>query len=120
MNFNNNSPIYLQIINKIKQDIVKEVYHPGDKLPSVREMAIETQVNPNTIQRVYQELDRQGITYTRRGMGTYITDDKTKINEIREQLAEKIFKKFVHIARKAGYTDVKILEQVKKYLKEEE
>lgn len=120
MNFNNNIPIYLQIINKIKQDIVKEVYHSGDKLSSVREMAIAMQVNPNTIQRVYQELDRQGITFTRRGMGTYITDDERKIGEIRQQVAENIFKKFIHTARKAGYTDAAILGQVKKYLKEEE
>lgn len=117
--FNNDIPIYIQIINKLKIDIVKKIYASGDKLPSVRELGVLLKVNPNTVQRAYQELDREGITYTKRGTGTYVTEDDAKIRNIKKQFAEDIFKKFIKKARKAGFSDQEIVEKVKVYLKEE-
>lgn len=65
-------PIYLQIMNDIKRDIVTGRLGQGAKLPSVRECAEANTVNPNTVQRAYQELEREGVSETRRGMGTFV------------------------------------------------
>ena len=70
--FNDKTPIYLQIMDLIKMDIVTGKLKARDKLPSVREMASNLKVNPNTLQRAYQELERLGIVYTQRGMGTFV------------------------------------------------
>ena len=63
---------------------------PGDKIPSVRELASELQVNPNTIQRTFQELERDGVVVTRRGMGRYVTNEGEKIMELRKEMAKRI------------------------------
>lgn len=89
MEFNNNIPIYLQIIDNIKQDIVVGKLKAGQKMPSVRELAGRLKVNPNTIQRVYQELDREKITFTKRGMGTYVTEEEKIISSLKEELSKK-------------------------------
>lgn len=69
------TPIYEQIIDSIKELVVKEILSPGEKLPSVRELAKEMTLNPNTVQKSYQELERQGIICTVRGKGTFICED---------------------------------------------
>ena len=63
---------------------------PGDKIPSVRELASELQVNPNTIQRTFQELERDGVVVTRRGMGRYVTNEGEKIMELRKEMAKEL------------------------------
>lgn len=68
-------PIYEQIINSIKQMSISGVLLPNEKLPSVRELAKDMTINPNTIQKAYQELERQGIIYIKRGQGTFINPD---------------------------------------------
>lgn len=88
------TPIYEQIIESVKELVVKEILTPGEKLPSVREMAKEMTLNPNTVQKSYQELERQGIIYTVRGKGTFISEDvkiKDKTAKI-ETLMENIRK----------------------------
>lgn len=73
----NNRPIYLQLMEKIQQDIISGVYHAGDRLPSVRELALEASVNPNTMQKALSELERNGLVHTQRTSGRFITEDKT-------------------------------------------
>ncbi|MDP2984650.1 MAG: GntR family transcriptional regulator [Candidatus Latescibacter sp.] len=90
-----NRPIYLQIMEEIKKRAVRGQYPPGSQLPSVREMAPEMRVNPNTIARVYTELEREGFVLTRRGQGSYITKDENRIECEREILAEAAVKRFV-------------------------
>ena len=68
-------PIYIQIMEEIKKRAVRGQYKPGTQLPSVRELAKEMEVNPNTIARVYMELDREGFIFTRRGHGSFITEE---------------------------------------------
>ena len=81
MDFDKNVPIYMQIMFEIKRRISTGQLNPGGKLPSVRDLAEEIKVNPNTIVRAYQELEREGVTETRRGMGTFIVDsDKNSIS----------------------------------------
>ncbi len=88
------TPIYEQIIGSIKELVVKGVLIPGERLPSVRDMAKEMTLNPNTVQKAYQELERQGIISTLRGKGTFISEDIQANNKIlkRSQLMEELKK----------------------------
>lgn len=85
--FDPTRPIYLQIIEAVKKRTVQGVYRAGDSLPSVREMAKEMGVNPNTMSRAYMELERQGFTTTRRGAGSSITKSAKRIDRERRALA---------------------------------
>ena len=116
MEFNNNIPIYLQIIDNIKQDIVVGKLKTGQKMPSVRELAGILKVNPNTIQRVYQELDREKITYTKRGMGTYVTEEEKTISSLKEELSKKIILDFVEGMYKLGFSNKELTNTLKEYL----
>jgi len=82
-------------MEEIKKRAVRGHYPPGSQLPSVREMAQEMGVNPNTIARVYTELEREGFVFTRRGQGSYITDNARRIEREREILTEAAVKRFV-------------------------
>ena len=88
------TPIYEQIIDSIKELVVKGVLIPGERLPSVRDMAKEMTLNPNTVQKAYQELERQGIISTLRGKGTFISEDIQANNKIlkRSQPMEELKK----------------------------
>ena len=88
-------PIFLQIMEEIKKRAARGVYKPGRQLPSVREMAKEMEVNPNTIARVYMELERVGFVVTRRGQGTFVTDDSGRIERERDRFAEEAVRRFV-------------------------
>ena len=72
--FENETPIYLQIIDKIKKDIVSGVLSPGSKIPPVRELAIEAGVNPNTMQKALQTLESEGILYSQRTSGRFVAE----------------------------------------------
>ncbi|EDS77695.1 transcriptional regulator, GntR family [Clostridium botulinum C str. Eklund] len=90
----NSRPIYEQIIDAIKENILKGILRPGDKLPSVREMSSMITANPNTVSRAYMELERQGVTETLRGKGTYVSSNyKSKVGgQSMEKLKEDIKK----------------------------
>ncbi len=116
MEFDNNIPIYLQIIESIKQDIVVGKLKVDQKMPSVRELAGILKVNPNTIQRVYQELDREKITYTKRGMGTYVTEKEKTISSLKEEISKKIILDFVESMNKLGFSNKEMINNLKEYL----
>jgi GntR family transcriptional regulator len=88
----------------------------GQKMPSVRELAGILKVNPNTIQRVYQELDREKITYTKRGMGTYVTEEEKTISSLKEELSKKIILNFVEGMNKLGFSNKEMINILKEYL----
>ena len=88
-------PIYLQIMEEIKKRTVRGQYKSGAKLPSVREFAKEMEVNPNTIARVYTELEREGFIVTRRGHGSFITDETGRIEKERRKLADEATSRFL-------------------------
>ena len=79
MEFSNNIPIYIQVINEIKKDMVNGVVALGEKLPSGRELAFKYKINPNTANRIYKEMESEEICYTKRGLGTYVTEDVNKL-----------------------------------------
>jgi GntR family transcriptional regulator len=70
-------PIYLQIADEIRAAVAAGLYRPGETLPSLRAMAVEAQVNPNTVQRAYDELEREGLVYSQRGRGLFVADQGT-------------------------------------------
>ncbi|MBQ8137131.1 MAG: GntR family transcriptional regulator [Clostridia bacterium] len=95
MDYDPNRPIYLQVMQLIKQDIITGKRPPGDKLPGGRELASLYAINPNTAARVYQELEREGMCETRRGLGTFVTGDPERIRRAREEMAEEAVRRFL-------------------------
>jgi GntR family transcriptional regulator len=93
--FDPNRPIYLQIIEEIKKRAVRGLYPPGEKLPSVREMAQAMGVNPNTMARAYSELEREDFVFTKRGQGSFVTEQIDSVESERERLADVAVARFV-------------------------
>ena len=114
--FSDKIPIYLQIMNLVKQDVVVGKLVSGEKLLSVREMAEKYSVNPNTVQRVYQELERENIIFTQRGMGTFVTQDRSKIEEIKNGMAEELVVSFLRGMERLGFSGEETVEVLDKHI----
>lgn len=114
--FNNNQPIYAQIVQRLCRQVVRGELKAGEKLPSVREMAVRTGVNPNTIQRVYGELERQEVAETRRGLGTFITENEPRLRHLREELKSEQIGSFIADMKEMGFGPEEIVEGVRKGL----
>ncbi|MBM6860850.1 GntR family transcriptional regulator [Clostridium saudiense] len=112
--FNNKEPIYLQIIDLIKKNIALGVLTPGAKLPSVRELSKELGVNPNTLQRAYGELERLGITYTKRGMGSFISEGDNEVMNLKEDMGRQLVKKFIKEMKAIGIDKEEAIEIIKR------
>ena len=102
-NLNSDRPIFIQLIEKIQMDIISGRYAPGDKLPSVRELAQKASVNPNTMQKALAELERTGLVYSQRTSGRFITEDIGMIERLKTELAEEIIMEFLADMQKLGY-----------------
>ena len=110
--FNDNIPIYIQLVEMIKTDIVSGKYQPGDKLPAVRDMAMELGVNPNTVQRAFSELEREDLVKSDRTNGRYVTDDKKKIKGLLEILSEKYIDELFEKLNSLGMSDKQIVKMI--------
>lgn len=120
MEFDARVPIYLQIMEKVKKDIVLERLKPGDKMPSVRILAGELQVNVNTVQRVYQELEREKVIFTQRGIGSFITEDEKTIQQLKQGMAQEVLKNFVQGMEELGYNTQNTLKALQEYMEGEQ
>ncbi|MEF3355985.1 GntR family transcriptional regulator [Paenibacillus sp. GYB006] len=118
MEFSNEHPIYLQIKNDIYYKICKGNLRPGDKLSSVRDYAVEVGVNPNTVQRTYTDMEREGIVEKRRGQGSYVTEDFQTIKKLRDQMAFEQVQLFYSSMTQMGFTDEEIVDQLQCVMKE--
>ena len=114
MDFAKDRPIYLQLVESICGDIIKGILKPGDKLPSVREFALDSGVNVNTVQRVYKELEVMALTETKRGQGTFITTEQQAIEAMREQMKEQVAIQFVSSVQALGFTVEEIIDVLKR------
>ena len=112
MKFNDNLPIYIQIMNLTKKRIIIGELKEGEKLPSVRELSIELKVNPNTIQRSYQELEREDLVFTQRGTGTFVTEDKNIIHELKNNMAASIVGEFLKDMKSLGFNGKEIIDLI--------
>ena len=86
--FQADTPIYTQLVARLQEQIVSGAYPPGSKLPSVRDLAADAGVNPNTVQRAFAELERLSLIYTQRTSGKFVTEDASAIDTARRALAE--------------------------------
>lgn len=118
LEFDDKMPIYLQIMDRIKMDIATEKLKANDKLPSVREMATILKVNPNTLQRAYQELERLGIVYTQRGMGTFVGERENMIDDLKQEMAKEVMDSFILRMKRLGFKEQEIIERISKNIKE--
>ena len=115
--FDNKKPIYLQIMEKIKLQIVSHTLEPNQQLPTVRELASEAGVNPNTIQRALSDLEREGFVYSKRTTGRFVTEDKELIAQSRKQLSEEELEHFVSSMTHPGYEKEELPGVVSDYIK---
>ena len=102
--FNNNAPIYLQIVDKIKIAIISGELKPGERLPSVRDLAVETKVNPNTMQKAMVELEELELIFTERTNGKFVTNDTSLLNSLKQKLAEELAVSFINNMRNIGFS----------------
>ena len=114
--FSNDAPIYSQLIMQIKVGIVAGVFPPGDRLPSVRDLATEAGVNPNTMQRALAELERDGLVYSQRTAGRFVTEDETVIRKVKRDLAQGHIRQFLEAMGRLGYRKQEILELLRQDL----
>lgn len=112
MNFKNNIPIYLQVINDIKHKISLGELKLGEKLPSTRELAVKYQINPNTAVRVYSDMEGEGLCFTKRGLGTFVTEDKEKYLSVKNEMAEKYMKEFIDNMKGLGMDIDEMIKQL--------
>ncbi len=112
-------PIYAQIIERVQLDIITGHYRPGEKLPSVRELASEASVNPNTMQKALSELEQSGLLYTQRTSGRFITEDTELIHQMKTSLATMQVREFIRKMRQLGLEDDEILQLINTIMKEE-
>ena len=114
MDFDKNIPIYIQIEDQIKLDIITNKYKPGEKIKSVREFALELKINPNTINRALLELEEQGLIITQRTSGKYITENKKIIEKEKNKLINKKLEEFISDMKELEIDKNKIIEMIEK------
>ncbi|MDD6023262.1 MAG: GntR family transcriptional regulator [Oscillospiraceae bacterium] len=117
--FHSDAPIYAQLVEEITLRIVTGVYPPGDRLPAVRELAVEAGVNPNTMQRALSELERENLVFSQRTSGRFVTEDREMIEEAKKTIADQRIRTFLKAMDQLGYSREEILRLIVEEEKEE-
>lgn len=115
----NNKPVYLQIVEQLKMKIISGEIELDSKLDSVRSLAADAMVNPNTMQKALAELEREGFVYSKRTSGRFVTDNKELIEKERKNLVKENVKKTLDTLINLGYTNDEILNLVEEILRED-
>ena len=115
-NLNSDRPIFVQIIEHLQIDIITGVYKPGDKLPSVRDLAAEAGVNPNTMQKALSDFESTGLVHSERTSGRFITNDDNLIKELRKSLVDVQIEEFFKNMGKLGFTGKEIIQLVEQHV----
>ena len=110
--FDNERPIYIQLVEIIRIEIVSGKFQKGDRLPSVRELALMMKVNPNTMQKALVELENEKLVYTERTNGKYVTKDEKLIERVKKELAKEQVDNYLNSMQKIGIS----FEEAKSYL----
>ena len=113
--FENDRPIYAQLVDQLRMRIVTGIYRSGDRIPSVRELAAEAGVNPNTMQRALSELENAGLIYSQRTSGRFVTDDPNRIREARKSIADHEIRSFISRMKALGLAKGELLELLEEY-----
>ena len=116
MKFNPTVPIYLQIMDSIKKDIVTGVLSRGERIESVRALSEKFEVNLNTMQRACSELERAQVIFTQRGVGSFVTEDESVIQSLKQEMCSGMVENFVQGMRGIGFANKEVLDIVGKAL----
>ena len=119
MEYNTASPIYLQVINELKKRMVKGELKPGEKMPSNRELAVLFKVNQNTAARIYREMESMGLCYTKRGIGTFVSEEDDMISGLKKEMAEELVRNFMPEMEDMGFQKGDISDRIADYKEEE-
>lgn len=114
MEFNSALPIYLQVVAAIKREIVTGVLQLGEKLPSGRDLALMYTINPNTASRVYKELENEGICFTRRGLGTFVSEDPDLVKRLKDELTQELLNQFLEGMKQLGISEEEAVQLIRK------
>ena len=117
-NFQADRPIYAQLMEEIKRRIISGVYKPGEKMPSVRDLAAEASVNPNTMQRALAALDGEGLSIPNRTIGRTVTEDEGVLEAMRSRLAGNIIDQFFEATAELGYSKEQAVQLLERSMKE--
>jgi len=117
--FTGDRPIYVQIVEQIQLKILSGEFQPGQKIPSIRDLAAEAAVNPNTMQKAMGELEATGLVHAQRTSGRFITEDTEKIAKIRRHYAEQSVLDFIRQMQGLGYDTEEMITLVSAIIKEE-
>lgn len=101
--FDNDRPIYVQLVEKLRIEIVSVKLKSGERIPSVRELALTVRVNPNTMQKALSELENEGLIYTERTNGKFVTENRELIEKIKKELAEEKVKNYINDMKNRTY-----------------
>ena len=112
--FDNERPIYIQLVEKIRIEIISGKLKLGERIPSVRELALTARVNPNTMQKALMELENEGLVYTERTNGKFVTENKELIEKIKKELAKEKVNNYLNDMNNIGIT----YQEAIKYLQE--
>ncbi|MEG0874208.1 MAG: GntR family transcriptional regulator [Clostridiales bacterium] len=115
--FNNKAPIYLQLMDEMKKKILAGEIKPGEKLPSVRDIAMDQGVNPNTAQKALTQLETEGLIITNRTSGKFVTENTELIKGLKDDFAKAVVLNFLIKMTSIGFTDPEILTYVEKIQK---
>lgn len=107
--FNNELPIYTQLVDQIKQAIAAGEIEPGARLSSVRDLSLEAGVNPNTMQRAMQQLEREDLVYSQRSSGRFVTEDRAVIDRARKNLAAEHVRRYRDAMRSLGFSEKEMI-----------
>ena len=112
-NFDNNIPIYIQLVEYFKKDIISGKYKSGERLSSIRDLALSMKVNPNTMQKALVELEEQKLIYTERTNGKYVTEDKELIDKIKYEYAKGLTSKYFSNMESIGFNKIETINYLK-------
>lgn len=108
-------PVWLQLKEQITMGIITGVYPPASRLPSVRELAMDAGVNPNTMQRALMELERDGLAYSMGTMGRVVTEDRSKIELLRKEAAKDVVARYLEGMQQLGYSPAEALKELEEW-----
>ena len=114
--FSDDMPIYLQIINQVKAKIAAGTLKPGDKIAPVRELAMEAGVNPNTMQKALSELEREGVLYSKRTSGRFVSEQGEHTESLQEQMAQEQMDHYLAAMQQLGYDRKQAVEKLWEYI----
>ena len=120
LEFKSGMPIYMQLISYMKISIVNGKYPPGSKIPAVREMALEAGINPNTVQRAFTELEREGLLHTERTNGRFVTENTDMLVLIKKNMSDELIEEFFMKLEQLGMNRKEVVEAVENWINNHE